>query len=65
MSVGRAVGLSIAGLMVLLGGVWTFQGLGYIEGSFMTDSTTWAVIGPVVAGLGVALGIVVIQGRRD
>jgi hypothetical protein len=65
MSVGRAVGLSIAGLMVLLGGVWTLQGLGYVEGSFMTDSTTWAVIGPVVAGLGVALGIVVIQGRRD
>ena len=38
MSIGRAVGLSIAGLMVLIGGVWTFQGLGYIEGSFMTDS---------------------------
>jgi hypothetical protein len=61
MTIGRAVGLSIAGLMVLIGGVWTLQGLGYIEGSFMTDSETWAVIGPIVAGLGVALGIVVVQ----
>ena len=65
MTLGRAVGLSIAGLMVLIGAVWTFQGLGYIEGSFMTDSETWAMIGPVVAGLGVALGIVVVQGRKQ
>ncbi len=65
MSVGRAVGLSIAGLMVLIGGVWTFQGLGYIDGSFMTDSRAWATIGPIVAGLGVALGIVVVQGRKE
>ena len=65
MTVGRAVGLSIAGLMVLIGGVWTFQGLGYIDGSFMTDSRTWAIIGPIVAGLGVALGIVVVQGRKQ
>jgi hypothetical protein len=63
-TIGRAVGLSIAGLMVLIGGVWTLQGLGYIEGSFMTDSQTWSVIGPIVAGLGVALGIVVVQ-KRD
>ena len=65
MTLGRAVGLSIAGLMVLIGGVWTFQGLGYIDGSFMTDSRTWATIGPIVAGLGVALGIVVVQGRKQ
>jgi hypothetical protein len=64
-TLGRAVGLSIAGLMVLIGAVWTFQGLGYIEGSFMTDSTTWATIGPIFAGLGVALGIVVVQGRKQ
>ena len=65
MTLGRAIGISIAGLLVLIGGVWTFQGLGYIEGSFMTDSETWAVIGPIVAGLGVALGIVVVQGRKQ
>ncbi len=59
------MGLAVAGLLVLLGAVWTFQGLGYIEGSFMTDSETWAVVGPIVAGLGVALGIVVVQGRKQ
>ncbi len=64
MTLGRAVGLSVAGLMVLTGAVWTLQGLGYIEGSFMTESDTWAIIGPLVAGLGVALGIVVVQNGR-
>ena len=57
----RALGLTVAVIMVIVGLVWTFQGLGYLEGSFMTDSTTWAVIGPVVAGFGVALGIVVVR----
>jgi hypothetical protein len=62
---GRTLGLVVAGLLVLVGGIWTFQGLGYLEGSSMSGSTAWAVIGPLVAGLGVALGIVVVQGRRD
>jgi F0F1-type ATP synthase assembly protein I len=47
---------SIAGiLMVLMGAVWTGQGLGYIQGSFMTGSATWAIIGPIVAGFGAVL----------
>jgi hypothetical protein len=61
---GRAIGLGLAVLMVLVGGLWTFQGLGYVGGSSMTGSTTWAIIGPVVAGLGVALAIVVLQRRE-
>jgi hypothetical protein len=61
---GRALGLVAAVLMVLLGGLWTLQGLGYVGGgSSMTGSDTWAIVGPVVAGLGVALGIVVAQRR--
>ena len=62
---GQMIGLGLAVLMVLVGGLWTFQGLGYVEGSSMSGSDTWAVIGPIVAGLGVALAIVVLQRRRD
>ena len=51
-------------VMLLVGGLWTFQGLGYVGGSAMTGSDTWAVIGPLVAGLGVALVIVGLQRRR-
>jgi hypothetical protein len=42
--------------------VWTAQGLGYLEGSPMTDQSIWAVLGPLVAGLGV--GLMVVAARR-
>jgi hypothetical protein len=35
----------VAVLLALAGLVWLGQGLGFIPGSFMTGSTTWAVIG--------------------
>ena len=47
------VGLGV--LLVLVGLVWTLQGLGYLAGSAMTGVTLWAIIGPIVAILGVLL----------
>ena len=61
---GRVVGLVAAGIMIALGGLWTAQGLGYVEGSSMSGEDTWAIIGPIIAGLGVALAIVVVQNSR-
>ena len=51
-------------LLVVVGGTWTLQGLGYVTGSPMTGVAAWAIIGPLVAGLGVALVIVAMRGRR-
>ncbi len=59
----RAVPYLLAVLMVVVGAVWTFQGLGYLKGSSMTGQTYWAVVGPAVAGLGIAL-LVVLRGHR-
>lgn len=52
-------------LMTVAGAVWTFQGLGYLEGSAMTGERTWAQVGPIVAGLGVALLIVTFTNHRS
>jgi len=60
----KTLPITLGLLMVVVGAVWTFQGLGYLKGSPMTGQQTWAVIGPVVAGLGVALAYVGIRGRR-
>ena len=60
----KAVGLAVAGLMVLAGTLFTLQGLGYVGGSAMSGERTWSIIGPILAGLGVALGIVLLQNRR-
>jgi len=45
----------VGALLVVTGGVWFFQGIGVIHGSFMTGQTTWTVIGIAVAVFGIAL----------
>ncbi|MBD8868265.1 hypothetical protein [Nocardioides donggukensis] len=60
----KALALGLGGLMVLVGAVWTLQGLGYLEGSPMTGASFWAVVGPIVAGFGVALVLVGTRGPR-
>ena len=60
----RALGIALGVLMVITGTVWTAQGLGYLEGSPMTDQSIWAILGPLVAGLGVALVIVAARRRE-
>jgi uncharacterized membrane-anchored protein YitT (DUF2179 family) len=61
----KALAMGIGALMILVGAVWTLQGLGYLEGSPMTGEAMWAIIGPVLAGLGVALVWVAFRGRRS
>lgn len=58
----KTLPLSLGALMIVLGAVFTFQGLGYLEGSAMTGVEIWAVIGPALAGFGVALVIVGLRG---
>lgn len=45
----RAIGV----VMVVVGGVWVLQGVGIAQGSVMTGSTMWAIIGlaVIVGGL--------------
>ncbi|WP_328348555.1 hypothetical protein [Micromonospora sp. NBC_00421] len=45
--------LTLGLLAVVVGAVWTVQGLGYVGGSVMTDERFWAFVGPllVLAGL--------------
>jgi hypothetical protein len=46
---------AIAIALIVVGGIWFFQGVGVIEGSFMTGEAVWAVIGSVCVVAGVAL----------
>ncbi len=51
----RWVLVIVGGLMVMMGGVWTLQGVGVLPGSFMTGQTFWAVAGLLTLAVGVAL----------
>lgn len=39
-------------LLILVGGVWTLQGLDVMGGSAMSGVTVWAIVGPIVVILG-------------
>jgi drug/metabolite transporter superfamily protein YnfA len=55
----------VAGVvLVLLGLLWTLQGTGVIEGSSMSGTTTWSVIGPIVLLVGALVMTVGIRGRK-
>lgn len=60
----KALWLIVGVLLVVFGGVFTFQGLGYLGGSSMTGDTTWAVIGPILAVVGLVLVVLAVLGAR-
>jgi hypothetical protein len=57
-----AVGVGV--LLALMGSIFTLQGLGVLAGSGMTGKTLWAILGPIVALIGVALVIGAVRRSR-
>ena len=57
----RVLLIGAGSLIIVTGVVFTLQGVGVIGGSFMSGTTTWAILGPVIALAGLAL---VIAGLR-
>lgn len=52
----KTAALLTAAILIVLGVLFTLQGIGLVGGSVMTGDRTWAVIGPVLAVIGVLLG---------
>ncbi|WP_433223400.1 hypothetical protein ACQP00_26035 [Dactylosporangium sp. CS-047395] len=57
----RWVFVIVGVLLVLAGVVWTLQGLNVLGGSAMSGATVWAIVGPVVAIVGLVL---LVRGAR-
>ena len=53
----RRVSLVIGVVLVLIGSLWTLQGLDILGGSGMSGVRIWAVIGPFVALIGVVVAL--------
>lgn len=61
----KVPGLFATGVvLVVIGCVFTLQGLGYLAGSAMTGVTLWAYIGPIVAIVGIVLIIRAVKAGR-
>ncbi|MFC7491010.1 MULTISPECIES: hypothetical protein [unclassified Knoellia] len=52
---------ALGAVLIVLGTIWTLQGLGVVGGSAMSGVTLWAVVGPLVVVAGLTLAL---SGRR-
>jgi len=57
----KPVWIGLGVLLILIGALWGLQGWGVFGGSAMSGKTLWAVVGPIVAVVGV---ILVVTGLR-
>jgi hypothetical protein len=48
-------------LLCVVGGVWFFQGIGVLKGSFMTGEGLWTVIGVILFVVGLRM---ILRARR-
>lgn len=57
---------AVVGVVLLVVGVfWALQGFGVIGGSFMSNNSTFEVIGPVLAVVGLLIAIIGIRRSRS
>ncbi len=57
--------LTAVGVILTIAGViWALQGFGVIGGSFMSGDSVWAVIGPIVAVIGLLITVIAVRRAR-
>jgi hypothetical protein len=60
------IALVVVGVVVALFGLlWALQGFGVVGGSPMSNTTTWSIIGPITAVIGIALVIGALRRRKS
>ena len=50
-----AIMVLVGALVALAGLLFTLQGIGVVHGSPMTNTTTWSILGPIIALAGIAI----------
>ena len=60
----RKPGLVFVGaIVVLMGLVFTLQGVGLLKGSSMSDTTFWSIAGPVIMVVGLVVAAAGVRGK--
>jgi hypothetical protein len=60
----RAIVVALGVLIALAGLLFALQGFGAVSGSPMSNTTTWSVLGPIIALVGVVIAVSAIRGRK-
>ncbi|KUH69176.1 hypothetical protein AU184_06645 [Mycolicibacterium novocastrense] len=57
--------IALLGMIVALFGLlFTLQGFGVVGGSPMSNTTTWSILGPIIALIGIALAVGGLRRRK-
>ena len=60
------IAIAVVGVVVFLFGLlWALQGFGVVGGSPMSNTTTWSIIGPIVAVIGIVLAVGALRRRKS
>jgi hypothetical protein len=61
----RIATVVIGVVVFLFGSLWALQGFGVVGGSPMSNTTTWSIIGPIVAVIGLVLVVGALRRRKS
>ena len=62
---GRLIVIALGVLVALFGLLFALQGFGVVGGSPMSNTTTWSVLGPIIALIGIAIAIGATRRRKS
>ena len=60
----RILGIALGVILVAAGSLFFLQGIGIVGGSSMTNTTTWTVLGPLIALAGLVVLLVALRRSR-
>ncbi len=61
---GRIIAVAVGVVVALFGILFALQGFGAVGGSPMSNTTTWSVLGPIIALIGIAIAVAPFRRRK-
>lgn len=61
---GRIIVAIVGVVVALFGLLFALQGFGVVGGSPMSNTTTWSVLGPIIALAGIAIAVAAARRRQ-
>lgn len=61
---GRIIVVIVGVVVALFGLLFALQGFGVVGGSPMSNTTTWSVLGPVIALVGIGIAVAAARRRK-